>query len=109
LIISLRSIESNDIKGSNGHKAAAFAKTHFPTLIEKAQAEILASPPNALSKLFAEINDNMNEDTTVDTYMSGTTAAIAIITNEGRLITANVGDTRIISMDDHGKPRLLTM
>lgn len=94
--------------GANGHRAAAYAKTHFPTLVNAAQSDILADPTRALTVIFQKINEGMNEDDKVDTYMSGTTAALVIVFDK-KVIVANVGDTRAIIGKANGQGRAITM
>ena len=50
----------------------------------------------------------MNEDDKVDTYMSGTTAALVIVFDK-KVIVANVGDTRAIIGKANGQGRAITM
>lgn len=88
--------------GSNGHKAAEYARIHFPKLINESKAAILANPQAGLTAVFARINEGMNEAVeTVDTYMSGTTAGTIIVysSHDGvglTVIAANVGDSRVV-------------
>lgn len=70
------------------------------------EEEYKDDPVSALTTAFGLVNEKMNDDDSVDTYMSGTTwyelcvliqqySSIAIITDD-KLVVANVGDSRVI-------------
>ncbi|KAJ3215198.1 hypothetical protein HK099_006483 [Clydaea vesicula] len=90
-----------DGHGSEGGKAANFAKLHLPELLTKYQKEFEANRCEALKLIFKTLNEMMVEDPSVDTYMSGTTLSILIIFNN-KLIVANVGDSRVILGQNEG-------
>ena len=90
------------MQGSNGHKAAEYARINFPKLVNESKDSILADAQSGLNSVFARINEGMNEAVdTVDTYMSGTPAGIVIVySSHGgvgtTVIAANVGDSRVV-------------
>lgn len=95
--------------GTNGHKAAAYAKVNFPKVIEeKSFDEFLKSPTEILTQVFTQVNSGMNADDNVDTYMSGTTATI-LISVKDKIIIANVGDSRLVLGKKDGTAHTLTM
>lgn len=48
--------------------------------------------------LFRNMNDALCEDSRIDTYMSGTTAAVVFVwTSSRRLTVAHVGDSRVLA------------
>ena len=99
----------NSHLGSNGHKAAAYARSNFPKLLNNINAdEFINNPTQILTNVFAEINSGMNNDTSVDTYMSGTTASV-LISIPGKVIIANVGDSRLILGKKDGSAITLSM
>ena len=85
-------------KGSEGHKASAIVKKHFPPVLKELQSEILTTPVEALTKAFKQVNEMLIEDPSVDSYMSGTTAVIALLV-QTRLIVAHTGDSRLIVVE----------
>ena len=95
-------------KGANGHKAAAYAKTQLPILIDQSKDQILSDPLLTLKEIFNQVNEGMNSDSKIDTYMSGTTAGIVIIYQD-KIISANVGDTRIVLVESNGIAKSISM
>ncbi|KAI8809788.1 phosphatase 2C-like domain-containing protein [Cladochytrium replicatum] len=83
-----------DGHGSDGAKASAFAKRAFVEVLSSLRDSFLRDPETTLRSVFATVHERMTESPNVDTYMSGTTAAVAVI-HGNRLITAHVGDSRI--------------
>lgn len=95
--------------GTNGHKAAAYAKVNFPKVLEqKSYDEFIKSPTEILTQVFTDVNSGMNDDTNVDTYMSGTTATV-LISVKNKIIIANVGDSRLVLGKKDGTAHTLSM
>lgn len=90
-----------DGHGSEGHKASKAAKEQFPKVLETMQDALLADPLGALKTAFHTVNDNLLNDQSWDSYMSGTTAVLALIMDT-ILHVAHVGDSRLVIVKREG-------
>jgi len=97
-----------DGHGAEGHKAAEYARIHFPKILNELKQEIIQDPTKGFQKVFELVNDGMNQDSSLDTYMSGTTASILIL-YKNFIYCANVGDSRVVLVDKKGIPQALSM
>ena len=70
--------------------------------------DFLQNPKEILTNAFSIVNTGMNEETTLDTYMSGTTATVLIALPE-KVIVANVGDSRLVLGKKDGSAITLTV
>ncbi|RKP05315.1 phosphatase 2C-like domain-containing protein, partial [Thamnocephalis sphaerospora] len=84
-----------DGHGSEGHKAATYVKDIFVEVLENYRQLLIVDPATAVKRTFREIHDLLVENEDIDTYMSGTTASVAIWRGR-QLIVANLGDSRVV-------------
>lgn len=84
-----------DGHGSEGHKAAAAAKSSMISTLKSKHSSFETEPHESLVQLFKEVNDEITNDSSWDSYLSGTTAVLAILV-EDLLHVAHVGDSRLI-------------
>lgn len=92
-----------DGHGSEGHKAAKAAKKEFPIVLESLSDKLLEDPQAALKSAFHTVNETLSNDPSWDSYLSGTTAVLALII-DNVLHVAHVGDSRLVLIkqdDDH--------
>lgn len=84
--------------GNDGEKTAMFVKSTLPDWLQRRKEQFHADRRGTLVTLFRDINDALCEDSRIDTYMSGTTAAVVFVwTSSRRLTIAHVGDSRIVA------------
>lgn len=84
-----------DGHGEDGGKASQFIKQILPEALDKNKDLFLKNPKDTLISIFQEMSNELCENESIDTYISGTTAVIAIF-HENKLIVANVGDSRVV-------------
>ncbi|KAJ3191184.1 hypothetical protein HK101_007996, partial [Irineochytrium annulatum] len=86
-----------DGHGSEGGKASRYVKNVFPEVLQSQRDAFVRDPVSALKNVYATVNSMLTENEQIDTYMSGTTAAILIcLEDEDRVVIANVGDSRVL-------------
>jgi serine/threonine protein phosphatase PrpC len=82
-----------DGHGPDGHKSSEFSKSVFPTVLaslaEKTDLE------TALKEAFLKVDQLLIDNESIDSFLSGTTAVIAVIMH-GYLHVASVGDSRAV-------------
>ncbi|KAI8919612.1 phosphatase 2C-like domain-containing protein [Entophlyctis helioformis] len=88
-----------DGHGSEGHKAAAAVKKAFPTIVKSLLSKILSNPTEGLKEAYIQVHENLLEDSSIDAYMSGTTAVVALLI-ENQLLVSHVGDSRLIKISE---------
>jgi serine/threonine protein phosphatase PrpC len=75
-----------------------FVKNTLPDWLQRRRDAFHADRKNTLVTLFRNLNDALCEDSRIDTYMSGTTAAVVFVwTSSRRLTIAHVGDSRVVA------------
>ncbi|KAI9225879.1 MAG: phosphatase 2C-like domain-containing protein [Piptocephalis tieghemiana] len=89
-----------DGHGSNGAQAATYIQSILPGLFRSRKDNFLSDPHATIRDIFQESNSLLCEDEEIDTYLSGTTASLVIIT-PNRLIIAHLGDSRIVLAQKH--------
>ena len=75
-------------------------------------ADFMGDPSRALSETFVAVDESLKYDTSIDSELSGTTAVVMLLRQEGSvttLYTANAGDSRAVlavraAAADGGKP-----
>jgi serine/threonine protein phosphatase PrpC len=88
-----------DGHGDLGQKVARFVKKELPLEISAKSnpASLVADPAKVLTDAFAAVNERLRENEDIDTYMSGTTAAVLLACREtGTLIVGHVGDCKVV-------------
>ncbi|KAJ3066949.1 hypothetical protein HDU99_003684, partial [Rhizoclosmatium hyalinum] len=89
-----------DGHGSEGHRVSAFVKKLFPLVLLERRAALIgrsADAEAALKDAFATVHARLKENEAIDSYMSGSTAALLLFfEEERRVLIANVGDSRIM-------------
>ncbi|KAJ3411754.1 hypothetical protein HDV05_001765 [Chytridiales sp. JEL 0842] len=86
-----------DGHGSEGGKASRYVKTIFPEVLHSLRSQFTRDVTSCLKEAYATVNTMLSENSAIDTYMSGTTAALLIVLeDEGRAVIANVGDSRVL-------------
>lgn len=84
--------------GTDGEKTAMFVKNTLPDWLQRRRDAFHSDRKNTLVTLFRNMNDALCEDSRIDTYMSGTTAAVVFVwTSSRRLTIAHVGDSRVVA------------
>ena len=91
----MNSYENLNFVGSEGHKAAKAAKKEFPTLLESLSDKLIEDPQATLKSAFHTVNETLSNDPSWDSYLSGTTAVLALII-DNVLHVAHVGDSRLV-------------
>ncbi|KAJ3002931.1 hypothetical protein HKX48_002024 [Thoreauomyces humboldtii] len=81
-----------DGHGADGGKVARFARDRFSVLVSPS---IMTDPMQGVRDVFREVNEGLEEDQGVDTYMSGSTVAMVLVVGT-RMVVANVGDSRVV-------------
>jgi serine/threonine protein phosphatase PrpC len=84
-----------DGHGDDGAKASQYIKKILPDFLNKYQSKFLEDPRATLNIIYDEMADMLCENEDIDTYISGTTAVIAIF-HDNKLIISNVGDSRVV-------------
>jgi serine/threonine protein phosphatase PrpC len=88
-----------DGHGDFGLEAATFVKSKLvQQLINEGWDRIRADPKDALTRSIKALDDALldQDQSTVDTYISGTTLTLILILDGSRLIVSNVGDGRAV-------------
>jgi len=90
--------------GHGGHESAEFAKENLHNNISLAMGDLYGD----ITKAFAKTQIQLQEDANKRRYMSGTTAAIALMNmTEDGIILANTGDSQVV-LCHKGRARPLT-
>lgn len=84
-----------DGHGVQGDKVSGTVKQLFKEIFPRHKDAFLSDPKQTLIDVFYKVSELLESDSEIDTYMSGTTAAVAILTPL-RIIVANLGDCRVI-------------
>jgi len=84
-----------DGHGDDGAKASQYIKKILPDFLNKYKDDFLKDSRATLNKIYDEMADMLCENEEIDTYISGTTAVIAIF-HDNKLIISNVGDSRVV-------------
>jgi len=84
-----------DGHGDDGAKASQYIKKILPEYLNKYKDKFLENSKATLEQIYDEMADALCESEEVDTYISGTTAVIAIF-HDNKLIISNVGDSRVV-------------
>lgn len=84
-----------DGHGDDGAKASQYIKKILPDFLNKYQSKFLEDSRATLNIIYDEMADMLCENEDIDTYISGTTAVIAIF-HDNKLIISNVGDSRVV-------------
>ncbi|KAI9204149.1 phosphatase 2C-like domain-containing protein [Polychytrium aggregatum] len=87
-----------DGHGSEGGKSSAFVKKVLPEVMCAIPYEsFLRDPAQALKSIFSECHERLTGNQAIDTYMSGTTALVALVdTSTAKIYIAHVGDSKAI-------------
>ncbi|KXS17788.1 protein serine/threonine phosphatase 2C [Gonapodya prolifera JEL478] len=86
-----------DGHGNDGKKCADYAKQHIPEHLNNDRDHFMKDPIEALKAAFEATGRSLLEDSSIDTYMSGTTAVVAVLcVSERTVYIANVGDSRAV-------------
>ncbi len=108
MIVKKKVDSDNNAIGANGHKVAEYAKNRLPFYLETSKTQLLSQPEQTFKDIFDKVNQEMNDQGKIDTYMSGTTVGLALVYNQ-QLFIANVGDTRIVLAKQNGQGVALTV
>lgn len=84
-----------DGHGDDGARASQYIKKILPDFLNKYKDNFINDPKTALNKIYDEMADMLCDNDEIDTYISGTTAVIAIF-HDNKLIISNVGDSRVV-------------
>ncbi|KAJ3186624.1 hypothetical protein HDU85_007444 [Gaertneriomyces sp. JEL0708] len=84
-----------DGHGADGGKVAAFVKQEIVTVLNELKEDLLREPEPALKNAYKLVHERLIENQAIDTYMAGTTAAIALIIGK-KLLISHVGDSRVL-------------
>lgn len=84
-----------DGHGDDGAKASQYIKKILPEYLNKYKDKFLENSRATLEQIYDEMAEALCENEEVDTYISGTTAVIAIF-HDNKLIISNVGDSRVV-------------
>ncbi|ORX85111.1 protein serine/threonine phosphatase 2C [Anaeromyces robustus] len=84
-----------DGHGDDGAKASQYIKQILPDFLNKYKDNFLKDPKATLTQIYDEMAETLCDNDQIDTYISGTTAVIAIF-HDGKLIISNVGDSRVV-------------
>ncbi|KAI8821832.1 phosphatase 2C-like domain-containing protein [Fimicolochytrium jonesii] len=85
-----------DGHGSEGTKVAQFVKEQFAAVVAQHAEQILAGDPKtAFTNVFRLVNEKLEDEQSIDTYMSGSTVALVLLVGE-TLYVAHIGDSRVV-------------
>jgi len=84
-----------DGHGVQGDKVSHAVKKLFSQVFPRNKENFLSDPKEAFITMFRDVGEMLESDPDIDTYMSGTTATIAVLTPTS-VIVANLGDCRVI-------------
>ncbi len=87
--------------GSDGHKAAKAARAQFPIAMEAAKEIFQSNMKEGFQQVFNIVNEILSNDSTWDSYLSGTTAVLALVI-DGKTHVAHVGDSRAVIIHQQG-------
>ncbi|KAL2918677.1 hypothetical protein HK105_201511 [Polyrhizophydium stewartii] len=88
-----------DGHGSEGHKAAAAVKKHTLATVVAQKNKLLADPAQAFKDIYNQIHEELLDDSSIDAYMSGTTAVIVLLVGD-KLHVSHVGDSRLVVVSE---------
>ncbi|KAK9710322.1 hypothetical protein K7432_008492 [Basidiobolus ranarum] len=84
-----------DGHGSYGHCCSRFIKNTLTQLITAHKEALAQNIENTLTQLFEIANNLLDEETAIDTYISGSTAVVVLVLNN-KLVVVNLGDSRAV-------------
>ncbi|KAJ3332085.1 hypothetical protein HDU76_001348, partial [Blyttiomyces sp. JEL0837] len=86
-----------DGHGSEGGKASGYVKKIFPDILRNNRDAFVKDACTTMKTVYKTVNEMLADNSAIDTYMSGTTAAVLLfLVDEGRVVVANVGDSRVL-------------
>ncbi|KAI8916162.1 phosphatase 2C-like domain-containing protein [Gorgonomyces haynaldii] len=97
-----------DGHGSEGHKVSGHCMRAFPNIVVALKEELIDAPETAFAKAFSKVHETLLVDTSIDSYMSGTTAVVCLVVGS-RVFVANVGDSRLIVVSQDGQAKQITI
>ncbi|KAH6564883.1 hypothetical protein BASA50_008356 [Batrachochytrium salamandrivorans] len=84
-----------DGHGSEGHKSSKAVKDLFITQILAHKEIVLQNPVETFVNIYNRVDEALLENDSIDSYMSGTTAVVALLTGS-TLHVSHVGDSRLV-------------
>ncbi|KAI0243853.1 hypothetical protein L0F63_006716 [Massospora cicadina] len=84
-----------DGHGEQGDKVSKAVKIHLSKIMPGRKDAFVRDSRQAMIDVFQDISEMLGVDPDIDIYMSGTTAAVAIVTPT-KVVAANLGDCRIV-------------
>jgi len=103
-----------DGHGDNGKQAAELTRHELLASLKKSASQIVPASLDswnedqlrrAITDVFRTVDEAVMSNEKVDTYISGTTAAVVVVFEKWRrVVVANIGDSRVI----YGKPGATT-
>jgi serine/threonine protein phosphatase PrpC len=90
-----------DGHGSDGHKASEQAKKSLEKETLSRKELIATNPHQAILEIFVAINQDLSNEQSWDSYLSGTTAVVAIIV-DNQVHFGSVGDSRLVIISEMG-------
>ena len=97
-----------DGHGSEGHKCSEFVKTKLQKVLLSQRELLLATPLKALEAAFTSLHEQLLEESSIDSYLSGTTALVVIVV-KNNVYVASVGDCRLVIVKKSGLGRQITI
>lgn len=94
--------------GEDGQKAAIYARDRMGEILKDCGPEVIAGPVPQLERVFQQVHNDLVSQESIDTYMSGTTAIVALVV-DNTVHVANVGDGRLCVYKHDGSARTCTM
>ena len=96
-----------DGHGQYGREVAHYLRDRLPTVLRAHRADLESSDPEviraAMTRSFTELQHALAHFSGIDLYLSGSTAAVALLF-PNHLVTAHVGDSRIVLGQQHKGP-----
>lgn len=88
-----------DGHGGEGDKVAKFISQKLILLLSspEIETEFLKDPVACFKLVFKKLKKTLDEDSGIDVYMSGTTVCCVVVLEGGKLVIANLGDSRIVA------------
>ncbi|KAK9710610.1 hypothetical protein K7432_008333 [Basidiobolus ranarum] len=84
-----------DGHGTYGDSCSRFVKTTLTQLIDSHKEALNQNIEKSLTQLFEMVNELLCEESTIDTYLSGSTAVLVMVL-KNQLIVINLGDSRAV-------------